>query len=426
MITACTIVLTSFMEALVSLMLVRNFMDKRDGAPDWLHFAGVAAITVMITLSNKLFQYDVLNAAGMIVSIFIVSFIYRGKVVFRLILSVLAVVLTGLTEIIILYILAFVMGVSATDIVNSEITRLLGAVLSKIAGYIVIKIICLRGSSFAQHTSTYWAMFFVIFLGPMLTIFAFFQLSYNNPNENVYNLAVISSIVLLFSSCLALYLYELMLKQADEIRNKKVLEELVKSQTKHIDEVLLNQGKLKKFRHDINNHCLALKGYFKKSDTEGGLKYLEFMNKTITPNTAEINTGNITLDAILNSKKALAESKGIAADINVQVPENIKISPEDICIIFGNALDNAIEANEKLPKTDRYIKLKLFYDNALFCKIENACTVSKKFGFRTTKRDKSNHGFGIENIKTALSKYKSVFNIEQNKNKFTLTFHVSC
>lgn len=426
MITACTIVLTSFMEALVSLMLIRNFMNKRDNAPDWLHFAGVAAITAMIVLSNNLFKHDVGNAVGMIVSIFLVSFIYRGKVVFRLILSVLAVAITGLTEIIILYILAFVMGVSATDIVNSEITRLLGGVLSKIAGYIVVKIICLRGNSFAHHTSTYWAMFFVIFLSPMLTIFAFFQLSYNNPNEDVYNLAAVSSIVLLFSSCLALYLYELMLKQADEIRNKNVLEELVKSQTKHIDEVLLNQKRLKKFRHDIKNHCVALKGYFIKNDTEGGLNYLEFMNKTITPYTEAIDTGNITLDAILNSKKALAESKDINFDINIRVPENINVSPEDVCIIFGNALDNAIEANEKLPAQDRYIKLSLVYDNALFCKIENACIASRKFGFITTKRDKSNHGFGIENIKTALNKYKSVFNINQNKNKFTLTFQISC
>ena len=129
----------------------------------------------------------------------------------------------------------------------------------------------------------------------------------------------------------------------------------------------------------------------------------------------------MALDALLSTKKALAESKDILFNLKVQIPERLPIEPLDLCVIFGNALDNAIEACDKISEKREIDVTIAMQNDFLFCKIINTAqrggTISK-----TSKADKNNHGFGLENIKTALAKYDSKPQIEYDDNKFTLKF----
>lgn len=150
------------------------------------------------------------------------------------------------------------------------------------------------------------------------------------------------------------------------------------------------------------------------------MEYLERIKARSDVVRPTINTGNIALDAILSSKKELAESKGIKFITKLQIPENLAIKPDDISIIFGNALDNAIEANEIVPENDRYIEVKLLYDKLLFCKISNSCMPLGNKEFKTRKLDKENHGFGMENIKSVINGYNGEVKIEWQDYKFVL------
>lgn len=150
------------------------------------------------------------------------------------------------------------------------------------------------------------------------------------------------------------------------------------------------------------------------------MEYLERIKARSDAVRPTINTGNIALDAILSSKKELAESKGIKFITKLQIPENLAIKPDDISIIFGNALDNAIEANEMVPENDRYIEVSLLYDNLLICKISNACMPLGNKEFKTRKLDKENHGFGMENIKSVINGYNGEVKIEWHDYKFVL------
>ena len=95
----------------------------------------------------------------------------------------------------------------------------------------------------------------------------------------------------------------------------------------------------------------------------------------------------------------------------------------DLCVIFGNALDNAIEACECLENQLRVIDFTLVQqESALFCKIVNTAVPKADIGFTTRKTDTENHGFGLENIKTVLDKYDAVPIIEQNNGRFIFSF----
>lgn len=100
------------------------------------------------------------------------------------------------------------------------------------------------------------------------------------------------------------------------------------------------------------------------------------------------------------------------------------IAPEDICTIFGNALDNAIEACLRLDENQqKSIDISLVQlDTVLLCKIINTAPEQTGNDLSTSKKDTENHGFGLANLRESLAKYNSAPEIEWQKGKFSLSF----
>ncbi|WP_374937176.1 ATP-binding protein [Bacillus clarus] len=99
----------------------------------------------------------------------------------------------------------------------------------------------------------------------------------------------------------------------------------------------------------------------------------------------------------------------------------------DLCIILGNALDNAIEACKKvLDMNRRFIHIHIFRKKVyLIIKITNSRAterfVHEKKLFHTTKEDKINHGFGLQNINKTVQKYDGHLHIKTTDNTFYLS-----
>ena len=140
---------------------------------------------------------------------------------------------------------------------------------------------------------------------------------------------------------------------------------------------------------------------------------------------ARIKTGNSALDAILSTKKALAESKGITVNMDVQISNRLPLEPVDVCVIFGNALDNAIEACDRLTEGEKRIQLMLVQrEGKLLCHLINTALGDNLNVHITSKLDKENHGFGFVNLKEALEKYGSEPVINYKDGRFSLKFIV--
>jgi two-component system sensor histidine kinase AgrC len=137
-----------------------------------------------------------------------------------------------------------------------------------------------------------------------------------------------------------------------------------------------------------------------------------------------IDTGNPIIDAILNEKKTAADREKIRMDIEVIIPTVLKIEPIDICIIMGNALDNAIEACLKVEEGNREIYFKmLLKDDHLLLTITNSTNghyILKNGRFQSTKVDPSKHCFGLLNIESVVKKNSGNLSIKYNQSTFTL------
>ena len=343
----------------------------------------------------------------------------------------LAVILTAvfsITEVSVLFLLTELLHASVVDITTVETYRIMGTALSKLLAFIIIKIICVKHTSnkeIAVKTS-YWFLFFLIFFVCTLTVYLLYILQYYSEAPNIYNkLSTGCALGLLYTLFFSLYLYEKTIKQSKEEQRQEALRQQFRAQKTHMDEIAVTQNEMKKLRHDMKNHHIAIKGYLEHQNYMGAIQYLNKMQETIDATDVSIDTGNVAFDTIVNTKKGIAERKGINFSLFLQVPDNLFLDPMDTCIIFGNALDNAIEACERVKSKKTEIKISVTYtEKTLICKISNTTESQNKAFLQTEKPDKKAHGFGVENIKAVLKKYDSTYLFEQSENEFTFYFKI--
>lgn len=135
-----------------------------------------------------------------------------------------------------------------------------------------------------------------------------------------------------------------------------------------------------------------------------------------------VHTGNEFLDIILKDKAEKARAKEIDFSAAIDFEGVNFIEPLDISTLFGNGIDNAIEASEKLRVENRVILVKAGrVQDFVSILIENNCAEEAlPKGKRTTKADALLHGFGIANMKKAAGKYGGTCATKQENGKFNL------
>lgn len=185
---------------------------------------------------------------------------------------------------------------------------------------------------------------------------------------------------------------------ADRLLEKRVAayqDDLIE---KHFEEVQSIYAKMRGWRHDYHNHIQALLALV--GDDDRTRDYLWKLNKDLTEVDSVVKTGNVTVDAILNSKLTLIKSKDIPVDAVAKVPDDLKISEIDLCAIIGNLLDNAIEAVLPLPPEERFIRIYIGMMKAqLYISVTNStATEPRKIGGKYLSTKGEGRGVGLMRV----------------------------
>ena len=159
--------------------------------------------------------------------------------------------------------------------------------------------------------------------------------------------------------------------------------------------------------HDLKHLFAALRA---EPDAAVREKWLQAMEEDIRSYEIQNKTGHRVLDTVLTGKSLYCQKHGIELLVVADGKLLAFMDIMDICTIFGNALDNAIECELKIPdKSQRIIRLMLSAQKQfLLLKVENYCPNPPKFrnGLPlTTKEDPANHGFGLKSIRSTAEKY---------------------
>ena len=190
---------------------------------------------------------------------------------------------------------------------------------------------------------------------------------------------------------------------------------------KHYDEVQNIYRQMRGWRHDYHNHIQVMKAHMALGQSDEINDYLNKLDKDLTSVDTIIKSGNIMLDAILNSKLSLAASKKIEINAKAAAPGTVNISDIDLCVIVGNLLDNAIEACMKIENEEnRFIRVYIgIFKEQFYISISNAAgNEIKKHGgqYQTTKR--GSHGFGLMRVDRVVQKYEGYVNRQNEEGVF--------
>lgn len=120
------------------------------------------------------------------------------------------------------------------------------------------------------------------------------------------------------------------------------LAQAARAQKVYITEAQARYEQTRSFRHDIKNHLSVLDALLKNGKLEEGREYLKKLDAVSEALSFPYQTGNPVVDILLGEKLGLA--KEITAEVSLVLPKPCGIDDFDLCVLFANALDNAITA----------------------------------------------------------------------------------
>lgn len=201
----------------------------------------------------------------------------------------------------------------------------------------------------------------------------------------------------------------------------------LENQINHYKELEKRNQDLKGFRHDLKNHLEILNRLLERKETDLAIKYIADMRESMQNRGRQIiDTGNPIIDAVLSEKIHIAQEQGICVKDDIFISKGIRIDSLDGCVLFGNIMDNAIEACNKIPQgEEKKIQIKMISKtDMLICKFTN--TINKKVlideNLKTTKKNTEIHGIGVKNIRKTAEKYGGTVSFEKKEEEFEVSF----
>ena len=199
-----------------------------------------------------------------------------------------------------------------------------------------------------------------------------------------------------------------------------------RTQAESIEALSASYAAQRKLTHDFNAHLATLSSYLDNGQIKDAQDYMATLQEQQTDRILIANTRNSTIDALLNQKAQVAKKNNIDIRFKVNDLSGIQVAPIDLVIIIGNLLDNAIEACVKLPAGEREIYAQLLLEDTLFLSFRNTSPPVEIVNsyIATTKKPPDLHGFGLQNVKTALKKYDSFYDMAYEDGYFAFTIEM--
>lgn len=211
-----------------------------------------------------------------------------------------------------------------------------------------------------------------------------------------------------------------LVKESEFKQKQLTYENYLKLQEERIYRLNSMDESMRRFRHDLHGHIIALKFLAEKTQDSNLITYINDMEENSEEYRVKKYTGHNAVDAVLNERFEVAQSKEIDIQWKGTLIPQGNISIFDLCTIFSNILTNAIEACEKVEEKKIIVVKISTYEDKLYIQILNTCANRENQReiqeLETTKGDNINHGLGIKSVRETIKKYdgRLKFSVENN------------
>ena len=232
----------------------------------------------------------------------------------------------------------------------------------------------------------------------------------------------ILGVLLTFSTLISLSANELYFSYSDSKRQLDLAQAQLKRQYEMFTERQRSDEQLKRVYHDMANHLNVLRSL---RSTEEIRRYIGSIDEMTRSALEENDTGNETLNLLLRQKSEECRKVGLTLEAAVRFPQADLLTPMEICTLFSNCIDNAIEAASHESVSDKTIRISGYEQHGcLIVRFENAYAHSLKYEEKHLVTSKSGplHGYGLKNVRDVLSKHDGALSIHPQDGRFVLTF----
>lgn len=421
-------VVNLFQSAIVLQTIRAILKDKRTGKKANLaYILFVAVLFLELSFVNFMVPFE---GIGIIISILII-YIYsllnlKGTFMQKMFWSIFVMLLImGITTVV-LSIEGCIIGKGYLDLViQKDLYRFVGVVVIQIVLFYLTRFMIKR----TKKDSTYslkWNEWFVLLIIPVISIFtmSFVSLIIINiedqlsPMQHIFS--ILSILGILMTNSLVYVLYVNMQKDHAKQLEYSILQQAFKSQEKSVEETKILYQSVRSIRHDLKQHFQVALTMLHSGKINEAVDYMEKYNDTVLDGISnKVFCDNDVVNYIINSKSKICSDRHIKIYIYIanEIPE---FSDLDLCVLLGNALDNAIEGVSGDDNNEIYLELRNV-DNFFMISVKNTITNSVleyNPNLISTKNEKEVHGLGILSMKEVVQKYNGSIEFYESDNKF--------
>lgn len=260
----------------------------------------------------------------------------------------------------------------------------------------------------------FFPVFTIASISVMLSIFKYVQ------TVEQANLLSVIAFGMVGMNIVVFYLINDIVEREMQKHENTVFQIQAKNQLEMCRSIYKNFDNQKRKTHEYKNQITCIESLLDKKQYPKLEEYVKTIYGSMNNELDAINTNNVIVNAILNTKYQEADAKGIVFVFRVNDLSELKINDEDVITILANLLNNAIEACETC-EDEKVIKFKFVKEGDLIIiSVKNTFNydvIYENGEIKSTKTtDADEHGIGIKNILKTIEKYDGSYVIE-NKNK---------
>ncbi len=422
------LVVNLFQSAIVLQTIRAILKDKRAGKKANLaYILFVAILFLELSFVNFIVPFE---GIGIIISILII-YIYslinlKGTFMKKMFWSIFVMLLIMGITIVVLSIEGCIIGKGYLNLViQKDLYRFVGVVIIQIVLFYLTRFMIKR----TKKDSTYslkWNEWFVLLIIPVISIFtmSFVSLIIINIEEQLspmqHIFSILSILGILMTNSLVYVLYVNMQKDHAKQLEYSILQQAFKSQEKSVEETKILYQSVRSIRHDLKQHFQVALTMLHSGKINEAVDYMEKYNDTVLDGISnKVFCDNDVVNYIINSKSKICSDRHIKIYIYIanEIPE---FSDLDLCVLLGNALDNAIEGVSGDGNNEIYLELRNV-DNFFMISVKNTIinsVLEYNPNLISTKNEKELHGLGILSMKEVVQKYNGSIEFYESDNKF--------
>lgn len=338
---------------------------------------------------------------------------FKGNIMKKELVYWISLLGTSFSLLVVNEIICKMMEISSMEIVEYGITARMVFVLSLVICYYAVSMVKIKLDNRLAVIGTQSLIHFLVLMIMLFAIICFliqiykYQLSEYVITE-IENATCGIFMLVLIINLISFEMFKSSIFQAERYAQEKARLEMYEMQRTYYRLTTEQIKKLSALRHDFRNHLYIIAERIRRGEKEDAIAYIDKIGVSTEEAGNIIVAENEILATILTVKNMICKNKDIDFVCEIDC-EKIYIEDMDLNTVVANLLDNAIEASEKCQKGQRNISFKIV-DVKQFIVMEcrNTCkekSAEKKHIFQTTKENKEEHGYGMENIRETAEKY---------------------